>query len=71
MEDCPAAGHAPPEPGLADADTWLGPASGVGLPAAGIPRLEDIVRFVEDSTALREHLPAMLAYRREWGVASA
>ena len=44
VEDCPAAGDAPPEFGLADADTWVGPASGVGLPAAGIPRLEDIVR---------------------------
>jgi hypothetical protein len=35
-----------------------------------IARLEDIVRFVEASPALREHLPAMLAYGREWGVGS-
>jgi orotate phosphoribosyltransferase len=42
----------------------------LGAPVFSIARLEDIVRFVEASTALREHLPAMLAYRREWGVGS-
>jgi hypothetical protein len=44
LDDCPAAGDAVPELGLGDADSFLGPASGVGLPAAGIPRLEDVVR---------------------------
>lgn len=36
-------------------------------PVVSIARLDDIVRFLENTDALREHLPRVLAYRETWG----
>jgi len=43
----------------------------LGAPVFSIARLDDIVAYLEDSPALREYLPAMHAYRLEWGASSA
>ena len=43
----------------------------LGVPVFAIARLDDIVAYLEDAPELREHLPAMLAYRREWGAPAA
>jgi len=43
----------------------------LGAPVFSIARLDDVVRFLEASEELGEHLPAMLAYRRQWGAAGA
>ena len=43
----------------------------LGVPVFAIARLDDIVAYLEDAPELREHLPAMLAYRHEWGVPAA
>jgi orotate phosphoribosyltransferase len=43
----------------------------LGAPVFSIARLDDIVRFLEASEDFREHLPAVLAYRGQWGVANA
>jgi len=40
-------------------------------PVFSIARLDDIVRYLENSAEFREHLPAVLAYRRQWGVGGA
>lgn len=45
VEDCPAPGEAAGIESLADASLFVGPASGVGLPAPGTPRLDDVLRF--------------------------
>ena len=42
-------------------------ATELGAPVFGIARLADIVRFLEGSEELREHLPRVLAYRERWG----
>ncbi len=42
----------------------------LGAPVFSIARLDDIVRFLEASQELHQHLPAMRAYRCEWGVPS-
>ena len=39
----------------------------LSAPVVSIARLDDVVRFLEDSPAFREHLPRVLAYRQEWG----
>ena len=39
----------------------------LSAPVVSIARLDDIVRFLEDSPAFREHLPCVLAYRQHWG----
>lgn len=39
----------------------------LSAPVVSIARLDDIVRFLEDSPAFREHLPRVLAYRQHWG----
>ncbi|MCG3170674.1 MAG: Orotate phosphoribosyltransferase [Pseudomonadales bacterium] len=46
-------------------------ASELGVPVFAIARLDDIVAYLEDAPELREYLPAMLAYRREWGAPAA
>ncbi len=43
----------------------------LGVPVFSIARLDDIVRFLEASEDPGEHLPAMLAYRRQWGATGA
>ncbi len=43
----------------------------LGVPVFSIARLDDIVRFLEESEGFGEHLPQMLAYRRQWGEAGA
>lgn len=49
VEDCPAPGEAS-EAGLADPGVFTGPGAGVGLPAAGIPRLDDVLRLARAET---------------------
>ncbi len=39
----------------------------LSAPVVSIARLDDVVRFLEDSPEFREHLPRVLAYRQEWG----
>ena len=41
----------------------------LAAPVASIARLDDIVGFLEDAPAFREHLPRVLAYRQQWGAA--
>jgi orotate phosphoribosyltransferase len=43
----------------------------LGVPVFSIARLDDIVHFLEQADDWREHLPAMLEYRRQWGAAGA
>ena len=43
-DDCPAPGEATVVTHLSVAELFPGPVSGVGLPAAGIPRLDDVVQ---------------------------
>jgi orotate phosphoribosyltransferase len=43
----------------------------LGVPVFSIARLDDIVHFLEQADDLREHLPAMLEYRRQWGATGA
>lgn len=43
-DDVPAPGEASAAPTLGDAQVFVGPRSGVGLPAAGVPRLDDVLR---------------------------
>ena len=56
-------------PGGRSAVTEL--AAELGAPVASIARLDDIVRFIESSGALDQHLPSMRAYRAQWGAGSA
>lgn len=42
----------------------------LGAPVFSIARLSDIVRFLEGSAELGEHLPRVLAYRERWGASS-
>ena len=42
----------------------------LGAPVFSIARLSDIVRFLEGSAELGEHLPRVLAYRECWGASS-
>lgn len=42
-------------------------ADALGAPVFSIARLSDIVRFLEGSAGLGEHLPRVLAYRECWG----
>jgi orotate phosphoribosyltransferase len=39
----------------------------LGAPVAAIARLDDIVWYLESHGGLERHLPAMRAYRSEWG----
>jgi len=39
----------------------------LSAPVASIARLDDIVGFLEQAPEFREHLPRVLAYRRQWG----
>ena len=45
VEDCPAPGQVTGLEALADVSLFVGPASGVGLPSPGIPRLDDVLRL--------------------------
>lgn len=42
----------------------------LGVAVISIIRLEDLIDILEESTEYEEHLPAVLAYRREYGVIS-
>ena len=44
--------------------------SSLGIPVISIVRLDDLVETLEDSGEYGAHLDAVLAYRREYGVAS-
>ncbi|MCE9635152.1 MAG: hypothetical protein K8T90_05535 [Planctomycetes bacterium] len=50
VEDCPAPGEAT-DTTLDDAHAFDGPAAGVGMPTAGIPRLDDVVRYARIETS--------------------
>jgi orotate phosphoribosyltransferase len=41
----------------------------LAAPVISIARLADIVSYLQQSEALRQHLPRMLAYRERWGAA--
>ena len=40
----------------------------LGIAVISIIRLEDLIDTLEESSEYEEHLPAVLAYRREYGV---
>ena len=43
----------------------------LSCPVISIVQLDDIVQFLVQSEEWKEHLPAMLEYRRQWGVVQA
>ncbi|HEY9035773.1 MAG TPA: orotate phosphoribosyltransferase [Pseudomonadales bacterium] len=40
----------------------------LGVPVISLIRLDDILSYLSQDSALREHIPAMQAYRETWGV---